>query len=696
MIFKTLVDGVAASIESFKDDPNRICGFLGIDTSNGYLGSWVTEKFTANIKRALQPDKGMKELSYQQFSDIEDALVYDAVLNETDNSIYLLIIRTIRDHQKSYKAFDYPTDWAIAIENAKNYNLFSPSIYSEHGNLRDAYPRAFDVGTAAKELRDLGCRVELEDTTLEVKEGMEKLAADLETVVSELGGIMVIKSLIKTLERDHCYFEKLNRFLIISQISFDPRTTQPMIPYGYLLNLAIKYPYENPAFIQSGKRQEAIDKLKYLAFVSTLFSTVLDIRPYGIWERFFQSGETLPKFVSEIAMFDAAISFPSTDINEVPSQLEGFFSWIDSALFESQFNFCVADFINVAKAIIAISKDQNGPVVIYQSSVQKLNKTIQEEKIHTVLLSMSHIKKVNENFKFLTDYTECDFGFKPLIKVTDTKYLLADRSWCAGAFYEVMADLARRFDKKKGEGNIGIAIEKFTNAILKEKGIRLYSGNYAGINKGQGECDVLIESQKAIMLMEIKKKVLTRKSKSGVDTGIIVDLAGSLLDAQLQAGRTELILRRQGYIELEDGSGNIYRIELKGRNVERIAMTHLDFGSFQDRNIINNILSIMVNTRVELIDKTNTELFKKFETIKVKSDEWAMQAEELKKNDPDFDHYPFFNCWFLSLSQLTLILQQATDNDSFYERLRKVKHVTLSSSNFYYEFYMHSGMAAGK
>ncbi|PZQ98446.1 MAG: hypothetical protein DI539_29385, partial [Flavobacterium psychrophilum] len=349
-----MVDGAVATIEPFKNDPDKICGFLGIDISSVYMGSMVTDKLTGNIKQALVPQKGTPELLYQQFLDIEDALVYDAVLNETDNSVYLLIIRTIEDHQKSYKTFSCHGDWSIAIENAKNYNLFSPSIYAEHGSLRDAYPRAFDVATAARKLRDLGCRVELEDTILNVKEGIEKLSADLETTISELGGIMVMKFLIMALELDQYYYEKLNRFLIFSRISFDPTATQPMIPYGYLLNLAVKYPYETPEFVKKQKQKEVIEKLQHIASVAALFATVLDIWPYDIWERLFQSGETLPTYVSEIALFDAAISFPSTDINEVPAQLEGFFSWMDNSLFETQFNFSLGDYINVTKAIIDI------------------------------------------------------------------------------------------------------------------------------------------------------------------------------------------------------------------------------------------------------------------------------------------------------------------------------------------------------
>jgi hypothetical protein len=167
-----------------------------------------------------------------------------------------------------------------------------------------------------------------------------------------------------------------------------------------------------------------------------------------------------------------------------------------------------------------------------------------------------------------------------------------------------------------------------------------------------------------------------------------VDLAASLLDAQIQSGRTEILLRRQGYIELIDPKlGTARRIELKGRTIERLALSQMDYGSFQDRTVINGLLSFLINTRLSLRSNTDASMVRKFAEIEKKSEVWDQQAFELQTLDPAFEHFPFYGCWFLSLWQFMLILEYSFDSESFYEAFRSIKSVSLGSSNFYFEFY---------
>jgi hypothetical protein len=636
---------------------------------------------------------GIPSIKYAQFQDIEEALVYDAVLNDLDNTEYLILLRSIRDCLNEYKSFACSAEWKSAIQNAKNYNLISSNTFAIRGTLRDSYPRAFDVAKAARGLENLGCKIELEQCSLSIKEGMDEVVETLENCISDIGGISVIRLLFNHMTGEGRYFRKLNRFLVLPSLNFDPRQAKPMIPFGYLLNLSAKYPYEN--LKHKNNPREVQKKLDYIISVSTLLSTVLDVRAYSTFENFFQSSDTLPAYIRNIALYDATFAFPSADITEIPHQIQELFSWITPLDFENQFSFSIADYIFVVETIIDIGKERVGPIEIYLSALEKRLTTLSTERIKEILKQMSHEDRVNENYRFVTDYVNCDFGFKPLIKISDTKYFLLDKSWSATAFYELIAAQARLIDQENVESKIGECLETFVQNAFHDKGIIIHSGNYVGANKGKGECDVLIESTEAIVLIEIKKKVLTRKAKAGFDTGIIIDLTSSLLDAQLQAGRTELILRNQGFIELKSKNGDVSKIELNDRKIERVTLTHLDFGSFQDRNVINNILSVLVNTNVEPLDKEDEILKSKFEIIRKKSDAWRHQADELSKVDEGFDHFPFFNCWFLSLSQMLLVLKHSTDNESFYTTLKKSKHVTLGSSNFYYEFLVNKGLKVG-
>jgi len=47
---------------------------------------------------------------------------------------------------------------------------------------------------------------------------------------------------------------------------------------------------------------------------------------------------------------------------------------------------------------------------------------------------------------------------------------------------------------------------------------------------------------------------------------------------------------------------------------------------------------------------------------------------------------PFFHCWFLSLPQVLVMLDNVTDAASFWSALQQVRHISTGASDFYYEF----------
>jgi hypothetical protein len=126
-----------------------------------------------------------------------------------------------------------------------------------------------------------------------------------------------------------------------------------------------------------------------------------------------------------------------------------------------------------------------------------------------------------------------------------------NRSWCAPNYFEALSSpLRQKFksQKKDLDNELGRQLELYLQKKFTGQSISFVTGNYE-VDGIHGECDFLIETQKAIVLIEFKKKVLTRKSKSGNDIHILLDLSDSILSAQLQAGRTEIIFRekRQHY-----------------------------------------------------------------------------------------------------------------------------------------------------
>jgi Holliday junction resolvase len=123
---------------------------------------------------------------------------------------------------------------------------------------------------------------------------------------------------------------------------------------------------------------------------------------------------------------------------------------------------------------------------------------------------------------------------------------------------------------------MGSAVERVVAAALRGHGLNvtIQGGTYkmldplSGANQ-VGECDVVAETPEAIVFVETKKKPHRRVSSTGDALANLIDLSGSLFDAQAQLAQHERILLHHNYIQFESGK----RLDHGGRNIERIAVT---------------------------------------------------------------------------------------------------------------------------
>ncbi|SEB22100.1 hypothetical protein [Pedobacter hartonius] len=689
--FKKLVLSVNENISSVGDDLNARYNYVGLTPGNSLFSAHVIDKLSSQIKIALESTPEDKGSQHDTLKLLEEGLVYDTVLNGVDNTEFLKVIYELKAARKAVKPLTSIDSWKYAIKSAKDkIYISSPKSYSVEDEedeptptllekLREDFPRQYDIANAALALKALGCSVVLKDATIEIES--EKAAEMIEQHINKLGGIKLINVIFNHLVT-HSYIREFNRYAIGASKGVIPAHVSPLRPYGYLLNLAVKHLVERPEKKTDG---EILNKIITIA---TLLSTVQDIQSYSRFDSTIFDIPSFPNYIKQLALFDTVFTFPSNDIKDVIDISENVFNWVNEVDFKTLYGFTIENMFQVAKCIDEITA-ATGPQLVYLSKVRKTLPDLASDDIAAILSMISHeIGTVNSEFKMMTDYNFIDFGFKPLIKISETKFLLCDKSWCAIGFYEVIATLVRGLTPNNDQSNnhIGVATEKYVYKKLKEKNIEFSHGNYIDCTGPEGEVDVLIESEEYISLIEIKKKPLTRKSRSGDDVKLIIDLAQSLFDAQIQAARTEILLKKNKAITLVDDNKTEKTIGLNNRRIERIALTQWDYGSFQDKMVINKILTILTSSEIALIDKDAPEA-KAIQKINVKQAVSKKQSEELAGLDGFLDHFPFFNCWFLSLPQLLLVLKYSNGNQAFQKVLFSTKFVTFSTNNFYIEFY---------
>ena len=241
-----------------------------------------------------------------------------------------------------------------------------------------------------------------------------------------------------------------------------------------------------------------------------------------------------------------------------------------------------------------------------------------------------------------------------------------------------LRDTVDNFDQRLGEG-----IEAYLRKKLQENSIQ-YSFGYYNDNE---ECDLIIESKKHIVFIEIKKKALTSDSKSGQDVYIFSDLAKSLISSQNQLLKHENEIMDKGFLSIRENRSNKpsrrgieKKIYLENKQIIKISLSAYDYGFINDSVVVKNVLSKLINISVKSIDREHEEII----------DEFNKQLYKLQQNvqisiKNKFHKYDnlFFNSNFLSLQQIFYIIEKSKDVEEFAKILNSLLRITDGSANFY-------------
>nr|EJJ8491601.1 hypothetical protein [Escherichia coli] len=287
----------------------------------------------------------------------------------------------------------------------------------------------------------------------------------------------------------------------------------------------------------------------------------------------------------------------------------------------------------------------------------------------------------NHSLEFPPKSTNIDNNFNILSPLKNS-YLLLPRPLSSLALLNNTLNSIIAPDGKRNEHNdatLGHVIERFVKDKLLSYGIMFHSGNF--VSKDElvyGESDITIETKTAVIFIEIKKKGMTRLSMSGVDYSILSDLGGGLIHATSQCFKAERVLRCDGRISIEGSSPITY----KSQKVIKIALTLYDYGSFQDRMTIRSILT---NSLGVTFKGANSGIDKKLNNWKEHINELSTHIQCLKDSS-QLDAEPFHNLFFMSISQLLMILEEKGSSDGLVKALTMLSSVSHSTRDFYKEY----------
>jgi Holliday junction resolvase-like predicted endonuclease len=271
-----------------------------------------------------------------------------------------------------------------------------------------------------------------------------------------------------------------------------------------------------------------------------------------------------------------------------------------------------------------------------------------------------------------------NFYTRPLLTKDQKTYWLLDRSMCSTSCFEAILGAARSTEQKLDQ-KLGTTIEAFLRNTLHSHQIPTVSGDY-DVDGEHGECDLAVETDDVIVFFEIKKKPFTRRAQAGSNAHVLLDLAESLVAAQAQAGWHEVRLLKHGYLDLDD-NGKRYRLELKGRHIERVAVSLLQYGSFQDRIFLTQFLEGTMNAS---FTSPGASVNKKLSAFNRSLGELRDQLAALYPGQPEI-RQPFFHCWFLSVPQLLALLDGVNGPVEFKKALWQTRSIATGAADFYHD-----------
>jgi hypothetical protein len=598
---------------------------------------------------------------------------------------YLGIIERIIDAMRGTEATATPIegDWQAAIQTCVDLQSFDgPYLDSD---LHFRYKREVHFANAIKYLEKKGLLKGRKPGEYPLTAEQDiALAKAIEKMVLHMGGINLARKIFQSLQNQ--FDQTQLRYHYVDRLS-PINCAPPRAPYAYLLHHAAKHPH--------GKKplRSSPQNWKELLEVSTAYASLYEVQPFSIYENMFHDHVGLIPYLQRVSLRDALFSLNQMRSSDVVRMTAGILDgMVERGKLDGQTRALADPILSVIAAIQQVVGEKRGPVMFRLAEVIRSCPEVPPAQVRQILdqILTHDASGANSRFSRPSDAPDDrlpreerlgpDFVERPLLPNDTVSYLLLEHALCAPAFVEATLNQVRgkvsNFDEKAGFG-----VEAYIIKQLKSQNIEVKFGQYI-LDGKQGECDLIIETQKRIIFIEVKKKALTRASRAGSDVSILIDLAGSLMHAQLQAGWHEIRLRRHGEMTLTDNKGRTLSvIRREGRDVERIALSMNDYGGFQDRVLLAQVLNAQLSHQYNSVDPYfQTRLSK----VNAQIAELRQQTQAIYEMEgkPENPHY-FFNCWFLSVPQFLVLLDGVSNAEELERALWNTRHISTGSQDFY-------------
>lgn len=447
------------------------------------------------------------------------------------------------------------------------------------------------------------------------------------------------------------------------------------IPFGYLFNLSLANLHNTKASKNTNKIfSDCLELTKH-------YFGIKNLQAYNKFSDAFHTHDTILNSIQKNILYDQYFAIDQISSKHIVHMIEGMFLSPSAASLNLNINL----YIDILKWVNH-KANHTQPLHFFASDLlfgldfKYFLKDIEEA------LSFLSLNSTDVNRYYLNpeDISRRNYFEKPLVLINE-RYVYLNPALSNYGFYNCLLQLCLSNGAKNNlTGNLA---EELVESLFKASGVNCLVNkeykipkniaNELGITSQKRECDFIVETENTIIFIEIKRKTLTSEARAGDTLKSMVDISQSLFHALAQTGCHEYMLRRNGKVVFDDGTVLTH----DGRDVERVALSLFGFFGIQDGAFVQQILSSLINTKIDSGNKIEDEKVNKYLT------ELRNQyLTDVFNSIYCQSHVSFFNCRFFSVPQLIEILQNSNNNQEFLKELNRTRHISTGCKDWFKDY----------
>ena len=457
--------------------------------------------------------------------------------------------------------------------------------------------------------------------------------------LERLGLVRSLASLLATAGR--CTVHEFGQYLFGRD--YDPVSSEPAIPFGFLLNLAVQAS-DGPCTSQAPETdwREAVELARDLV-------AVIDVQPHNKFWIVNIKPRRIEQLLSEVGLYDHLAGFRQWALPVTPHFLESFFGTEHDDTLSERYGWRVTDAVLLTKALVTNIRAEPQRL----TRAELMSTGLDGATLDRMLPWFVHAKAtVNVGYDSPLAAGKADLMFRPLIEDGSGTYVAPTASILGPACYEAVASAVREaLPSKTVSDLVGTGTERSVATLFRSVGVdpSVEGLKYnEGAETDAGECDLVLEDDENVLLIECKAKPLTRATMGEDSFAAVLDYAASVVASQVQALQHERLLRDHGEILFDDG----YCLKHKGREITRLSVTLLDHGSLQDQLLFANLVEPLLRSKIVVEPGDGS---RRYDALRKQLDRHReeMAAAEGRKRSPWVEA---LGAAYLSYGQLAIIL----------------------------------------